>query len=255
MSSVTLKITSLIIRTLSKPIANQLKAQAREHARFRKICIAFAQSLHRVDMRLRLGLLRNTGTTERQSSKEAGDGAERGEDSKGRSKASDKDKDRALTRTRIRPLSEAKAIDSGANFISESFLFAVAGSLIFFEAFRSRRKENSRREDVADRLAELEESEKNARKALVALEKEIIRLRAEEQKATLHSTPRILPKEVWEVDDVDDDGQDQERLGWSKRLKAFFKANAPNQSKPKPEATQPDTSTPAKTINASPQQK
>lgn len=58
---------------------------------------------------------------------------------------------------RIRPLSESKAIENGANFISEFFLFTVAGGLILFEQIRSRRKEASRRDMVADRLEELEE--------------------------------------------------------------------------------------------------
>jgi len=58
---------------------------------------------------------------------------------------------------RIRPLSENKAIENGANFISEFFLFSVAGGLILLEQIRSRRKEASRRDMVADRLEELEE--------------------------------------------------------------------------------------------------
>ncbi|KAI5304794.1 hypothetical protein KEM55_009269 [Ascosphaera atra] len=65
--SVALKISSLAIRTLSKPIANSIKAQAREHERFRKLCISFAQGLHRVDMRLRLGLLQSTASIDRQT--------------------------------------------------------------------------------------------------------------------------------------------------------------------------------------------
>lgn len=99
---------------------------------------------------------------------------------------------------RIRPLSEAKAIDSGANFISEAFLFFVAGSLIVFESWRSRRKENNRREDVADRLAGLEESERNARQALAALEKEILALESGEKRLATKEHNRILPQAVWE---------------------------------------------------------
>ncbi|RPB17971.1 hypothetical protein L211DRAFT_844189, partial [Terfezia boudieri ATCC MYA-4762] len=57
----------------------------------------------------------------------------------------------------IRPLSETKAIDRGAAFISEFFLFAVAGSLILFESLRSRRKETNRQDIVTERLERLEE--------------------------------------------------------------------------------------------------
>jgi len=58
---------------------------------------------------------------------------------------------------RIRPLSESKAIENGANFISEFFLFSVAGGLILFGQIRSRGKEASRRDMVAERLEEFEE--------------------------------------------------------------------------------------------------
>ena len=174
-------------------------------------------------MRLRLGLLRDTGSSssDRQSVKEAAAAAaaERkkqvdstqkplpeeagGERVKTKEKEREKEKPVAV-KARIRPLSEAKAIDSGANFISEAFLFFVAGSLIVFESWRSRRKENNRREDVAGRLAELEESERNARKAMVALEKEILALELGEKPRIRRNPRRILPQEVWEVEEEEE---------------------------------------------------
>ena len=57
---------------------------------------------------------------------------------------------------RVRPLTEAKAIETGANFISETFLFCVAGAAIVFEYWRSKRKESSRRDEVSDRLDQIE---------------------------------------------------------------------------------------------------
>ncbi|KAI9813364.1 MAG: hypothetical protein M1832_006322 [Thelocarpon impressellum] len=229
MSSITIKISSLVIRTLSKPIANQIKAQAREHARFRRFCVAFAQSLHRIDMRLRLGLLRDPAAIERQVAREAAEAqakkqkletptvkteAQTRADEAAAAKDKDKPRSSGSKQPRIRPLPEAKAIDMGANFISETFLFLVGGSLIVFESFRSRRKENSRREDIADRLEELEESERNARRGMVALEKEILRLRAEEKRgvARQHGV-RILPKEVWE-EEADEADEADEGRGW-----------------------------------------
>ncbi|KAI9806964.1 MAG: hypothetical protein M1833_002622 [Piccolia ochrophora] len=242
MSSITLKITSLIVRTLSKPIANQIKAQAREHGRFRKVCVSFAQSLHRVDMRLRLGLLRDTAAIERQATKEAAEAQakKRKTDAKEKAEAQlktenasekvkdvdkEKEKEKPVPKARIRPLSEAKAIDTGASFISEAFLFFIGGSLIVFESFRSRRKENTRREDVAERLGELEDSERNARRALVALEKEILRLRAEEHKHPAkhseadHQAGRILPKEVWHLEEIEEDEDEKKAMSWWMWLK------------------------------------
>jgi len=57
---------------------------------------------------------------------------------------------------KIRPLSDAKAIELGANFFSEAFVFMVALSLIIFENYRSRNKAKDQREVLADRLDDLE---------------------------------------------------------------------------------------------------
>lgn len=73
-------------------------------------------------------------------------------------------------RPRVRPLPEAKAIESGANFISEFFLFAVAGSLILAEQIRARRKEASRRDLVLERLELLEDRTRQDEERLVELE-------------------------------------------------------------------------------------
>lgn len=152
-------------------------------------------------MRMRLGLLRESNPPDKPSTKEAEPedrtgsrqeisktGKERQStersDSKDRT-TSQKTKDTKDSRSksvRIRPLSEAKAIDTGANFISETFLFLVGGGLILFESWRSRRKENIRREDVAERLEKLEALD-HARdvaheKEITALQREIERLKA-----------------------------------------------------------------------------
>lgn len=78
-------------------------------------------------------------------------------------------------KVKIRPLSEAKAIELGANFFSEAFIFAVAAGLLIFDSWRSRRKESARRDDVAERLEDLETEVDRLRTRyepeLVALEK------------------------------------------------------------------------------------
>jgi len=55
----------------------------------------------------------------------------------------------------IRPLSEAKAIENGANTLAEGFLFAVAAALILGESFRTSRNQSKRRDSVDDQLDEL----------------------------------------------------------------------------------------------------
>jgi optic atrophy 3 protein len=124
-------------------------------------------------MRLRLGLLQDQAAIERQIARDAAEAKAKksksdiptvkteaqtkAEEASGtaheKAEKSEKDRKRA---PRIRPLTEAKAIDSGANFISEGFLFSVGLGLILFETWRSRRKENNRRSDVAEQIAALE---------------------------------------------------------------------------------------------------
>lgn len=77
---------------------------------------------------------------------------------------------------RIRPLTESKAIETGANFISESFLFLVAAGAILFESWRSRRKESNRHDAVQDRLDELEKEREEMRSQISLLESEITTL-------------------------------------------------------------------------------
>ncbi|KAL4902667.1 optic atrophy 3 protein-domain-containing protein [Aspergillus multicolor] len=184
--SLTLKLSSLAIRTLSKPIANQIKAQAREHERFRRLCISMAQGLHRIDMRLRLGTIRDNAAATRRAAAEAEvrkhksttptakteAEAKAEEEAIAKAKAAAVEAEKPAPKPHIRPLSESKAIESGATFISETFLFLVAGGLILFESWRSRRKENTRRDDVAARLNELEENMGVLRQAFIELEKQ-----------------------------------------------------------------------------------
>jgi hypothetical protein len=91
-------------------------------------------------MRFRLGLLQDTAAIEKQIAKEAAEAkkhksdpptvkteaqtkADEAKEAKGKEK---EPVEKASTRKpKIRPLSEAKAIDLGANFVSESFLFVV----------------------------------------------------------------------------------------------------------------------------------
>src|SRR5207244_2051699 len=148
-----------------------IKRNAQEHERFRKLCVSFAQNLHRIDTRLRLGLLQDPqilarnlarevaeAESRRQAAAAAAEGAVAGPKTEAQAKRdSDRLKKEIKQATdkaskalpRVRPLTEAKAIETGANFISETFLFCVAGAAIVFEYWRSKRKESTRRDEVS----------------------------------------------------------------------------------------------------------
>ncbi|KAL8644218.1 MAG: hypothetical protein Q9226_007876 [Calogaya cf. arnoldii] len=257
MSGVVIKLGSLVIRTLSKPVANYIKSQAREHPRFRRLCIAGAQRVHRLDMSLRLGLLQDHATIDKQIAREAAEAQARRQkqeistvkteaqmkaDERPATKEKDKapDKSKTASKPRIRPLSEAKAIDAGANFASESFLLSVGIGLIIFERWWSSRKESNRREDVADRIEELEESEKAARRALIELEKEIIRIRGKD--GTNKPSKRILPRDIWDPEEREEEEKKAKPysfLAWVRWLSLFRKSDPP------PEKVDPQPAQPA----------
>ncbi|KAF2278108.1 uncharacterized protein EI97DRAFT_245358 [Westerdykella ornata] len=183
--SLTLKITSLAVRTLAKPMANAIKRNAHEHERFRKICVSFAQRLHRIDMRMRLGLLQDPAVIDRQIAKEvaAAEAARKKdaiptvkteEETKAEEAMTEKEKEAARKRLesrkpRIRPLSEAKAIETGANFVAETFIFAVAVSVIVFEQWRQRRKAQNQRDDIREDLEEIQKDLKGLKAELEEL--------------------------------------------------------------------------------------
>lgn len=208
-------------------------------------------------MRLRLGLLQDHASIDKQIAREAAEAqarrqkqelptvkteaqAKADEASITADKGRGPEKAKASSKPKIRPLSEAKAIDAGANFVSESFLLSVGIGLVVFERWWSNRKETSRREDVAERIGELEESEKSARRALVELEKEILRLRAKAGEGK--SSKRILPKEVWEVEEREEEEPKTRVAGllsWFRRKPRAKEAEAPQESTPRA-ALKPD---------------
>lgn len=188
-------------------------------------------------MRLRLGLLRDTAAIEKHAAREAADAAKKqkhaiptvkteaqtlADEKVAKEKGRLVEVPKPVSKPRIRPLSEAKAIESGASFISEAFLFSVAGSLIIFESWRSRRKENNRREDVADRLSELEESERAARRALVELEREVLALRAKHEKSKDKPVKRILSREIWEEEDEEKKEDEPKSRGLLSRISGYI---------------------------------
>lgn len=195
-------------------------------------------------MRMRLGILQDTAAIDKAHAKaaaEAGAKKHKPEIPTVKTEAQMKADEKAVAKEsvepkpaakpRIRPLSEAKAVETGSNFISETFLFGVAASLIFFESWRSRRKETSRREDVADRLAELEEAEKAARRALVELEREVLQLRAKNATGTSTShLKRILPRDIWDVPEKNENSDDEKTKSWLDRIAAYISSRDSNRA-------------------------
>jgi len=162
---------------------NTIKRNAHEHERFRRICVRFAQGLHRIDMRMRLGLLQDPAVIDRQIKKEVAlaEAARKKAASptvltEAEMKAEEaltekereaiKKKAEEKTKPRIRPLSEQKAIEMGANFAAETFIFAVGIGVIVFEQWRQRRKARSARDDIREDLEAIQDELKAVRAEL-----------------------------------------------------------------------------------------
>ena len=125
----------------------------------------------------------------------------------------------------------------GSNFVSESFLFLVGVSLVFFETYRRSKQETSKREDVADQIEKLENQVRLFRKAFVDLEKEALKTNS----TGLSGARRILPKEIYEQEEEDEkEGKPKGWLSWFQGL--YRKGDQGDEMKPKPSIEAPETS-------------
>ncbi|KAL8249443.1 hypothetical protein R6Q59_006311 [Mikania micrantha] len=105
-----LKLGTLALKTLSKPIAKNLKQQAAIHPQLRTSIIAFAQANHRLTTKIQRRIYGHATDVE------------------------------------IRPLDEEKAVQAAGDLISELFVFSVAGAALIFEVQRSSRSEAKKEE-------------------------------------------------------------------------------------------------------------
>ncbi|MCJ1306570.1 hypothetical protein MMC25_000213 [Agyrium rufum] len=245
MSSIAIKIFSLAVRTFAKPIGTRIKTLARENEGFRKWSIARAQSLHRLDMRLRLGLLQDTAAIDRQIMREATEAAAKKKKdqiptvkTEAQAKADEADTSKPKERVeeklkppkpRIRPLSEAKAIELGASFASESFIFLVGIGVLVFGEWLSKRSAASKRSALEDRIVELESVEKSSKQGLIELEKEILRLRAAKDGGAGKDHAKrhhILPEEIWKSE-VEEEEEEVAPPGVWQRMGTWISAHQP----------------------------
>lgn len=113
------KLGALLLRQVSKPIANFVKERAKQSPVFRSyVCMPPAQFYNWCEVKMKMYFM-NLGT--------AG---------------------------KVKPLSETMAIELGSNLLGEGIIFVVAAALLLFEYNRQVRKEQTK-EEV--RLQELED--------------------------------------------------------------------------------------------------
>jgi len=113
------KLGALLLRQVSKPIANFVKERAKQSPVFRSyVCMPPAQFYNWCEVKMKMYFM-NLGTS-----------------------------------GKVKPLSETMAIELGSNLLGEGIIFVVAAALLLFEYNRQVRKEQAK-EDI--RLQEQED--------------------------------------------------------------------------------------------------
>ena len=112
---------TLLLKTVSKPIANQIKQQAKGHPVFQKFCIATGQQWSSFTTRMNMRVL---GHRIKQ----------------------------------VKPLSESAAVARGADFLGDAFVYTVATTALLIEYSRSRRESQKKAAEKAIRQAQKREA-------------------------------------------------------------------------------------------------
>ncbi|KAL3508716.1 hypothetical protein ACH5RR_028117 [Cinchona calisaya] len=132
-----LKLGTLALRTISRPIAARLKKDAGLHPKFRDFIIGIAQANHRF-----------TTIMQRRIYGHASD-------------------------VFIRPLNEERAVQAAADILGELFVFTVAGLAIVYEVQRSYRSEARKEEKRKQEMEALAQKNDSLSKELEALRKKM----------------------------------------------------------------------------------
>ncbi|SPN96896.1 uncharacterized protein DNG_00415 [Cephalotrichum gorgonifer] len=199
------KLASLFVRHISKYGANRIKIAAHDHPRFRVFAARYGQSIHQLNMRLSVALLRNveaemrakeqaeapTVKTKEQVEKEE---REKLKEEKAKEEQAKKEGTTATTTTpsaeaktepkatkrvgvwrrKFRPLPEAKAISLFADVVGDAFILSVATGLLMFEYWRTSSKPDANLERIRELNGKVEE--------MRAREEELVRKEEEQRR-------------------------------------------------------------------------
>lgn len=131
------KLGTLVLKTLSKPIATRLKTQAAHHPRFRTLIINMAQTNHKFSTQLQRRIYGHA------------------------------------TNVAIRPLDEEKAVQAFSDLLGEVFIFSVGGAAVIFEVQRSSRSEARKEEARKKEIEALRQRDDDLARELVLLKQRV----------------------------------------------------------------------------------
>lgn len=170
-------------------LQNWIKNQAHDHPKFRTIAARYGQTMHQINMRMAVTLLRDAAAEKRAKEKAEAPTVKTKEqtlhdevmkkEKHAREKAAPAQPP-SVWRRKFRSLPEEKAVDLFADVIGDSFILLVAGGLIMYEYVRAKGKPdvnaekiaelNKKLEDLEARGKELEEAEKVQKDRVETLE-------------------------------------------------------------------------------------
>lgn len=131
------KLGTLVLKTVSKPLASRLKQHAAIHPKFRTSIINLAQANHRLTTNIQRRIYGHATDVE------------------------------------IRPLNEEKAVQAAGDLISELFVFTVAGAALVFEVQRSARSEAKKEEVRKQELEVMRQRDEDLAKELESLKQKL----------------------------------------------------------------------------------
>ncbi|KAH8792652.1 optic atrophy 3-like protein [Hyaloscypha finlandica] len=191
------KFAALFVRHISKYGANWIKVQAHDHPKFRAVAARYGQTMHQINMRMAVTLLRDAAAERRAKEKAEAPTVKTEEQMRhdeamkeknaAKEKAEKKEASKSIWRRRFRPLPENKAVDLFADVIGDSFILLIASGLILYEYIRAKGKPDVNAEKIAElneklkeldqREIELEEAEKARQKRVETLEQALEEMR------------------------------------------------------------------------------
>ncbi|TPX16626.1 uncharacterized protein E0L32_003567 [Thyridium curvatum] len=209
------KLATLFIRHISKYGAvfsrqNRIKLQAHEHPGFRNFAARYGQSIHQLNMRLNVALLRNVDAeikakekaeTPTVKTKEQVEKELQKEEAMKNAKDSHhaKDAPRSVWKRKFRALPEAKAVDLFADVAGDAFILVVAMALIIYEYYRSSAKPdanlerikelNRQLDELKERESEMQEEEKRRESRILAMEQALRNFKDPKTKQPLLPSP------------------------------------------------------------------
>lgn len=125
----------LFVRTIAKPVATAIKNRMKKHPKFKKGCLTMAQAYHRWERQMKVNML-------------------------------------GIKILNVQPLTEEKAIELGANMLSESILFTVAGALIYVDFVRRSAREKEKEANKVEAILDLQRELGTVKQLLIPLEQE-----------------------------------------------------------------------------------